>query len=262
MTQMRFRLTALALICACGFATSSKNTLATETLTPQEPEQSSLTFYVVNYPPYMIVNGSNEISGMDVDVVTEAFKAVGLSVNFGVLPWKRVVKLMQVGKIAGGLSCSKRKGRETYMLFSDHISLTRQAAITRSNMDTSNIKTLSDLKNYRITTVSGWGTADQLNSHQINFEPSKDLRSGLVSVLHRGVDAFYGPEIPSMHSAKIMGEHDNIKAVYLDDIMANKLHLCIAAKYPDSDKILTTFNRGLKIIKENGLYEQIQAAYF
>lgn len=224
--------------------------------------KEGLVFYVVDYPPYMIVNEKNEVSGMDVDVVSAAFKESGQSVAFGVLPWKRVMKLMQVGEIAGGLSCSKRKGRETFMLFSDYISETRQAAITRNGMDTSKIKNLDDLKSHSVTTVSGWGTENMLRDRQIDYVESKDIRSGLVNVLHRGVDVLYGPEIPAKHSAKMMGDNTSIKATYLDDIPSNKLHLCISKGYPNSEEILESFNNGLAIIKQNGKYQEIQATYF
>lgn len=224
--------------------------------------KEDLVFYVVDYPPYVIVNDKNEISGMDVDVVSAAFQESGETVIFKVLPWKRVMKLMQVGEIAGGLSCSKRKGRESYMLFSEYISLTRQAVITRKNFNTSKIKNIIDLNSYSVTTVSGWGTDDELKEHQIDFTASKDIRSGLVSVLHRGVNALYGPEIPTMHSAKKMGQQDQIKATYLDDVTENKLHLCISKTYPNSVEILTSFNKGLKTIKKNGRYKEIQSTYF
>ncbi|UGA57687.1 substrate-binding periplasmic protein [Vibrio sp. VB16] len=224
--------------------------------------KDALVFYVVNYPPYMIINDKNEISGMDVDVVSAAFKESGQLVDFETLPWKRIMKSMQAGEIAGGLSCSKRKGRESYMLFSEYISETRQAAITLKSMDTSQIKHLDNFKNYSVTTVSSWGTANQLRMNKIDYVNSNDIRSGLVNVLHRGVDILYGPEIPAMHDAKNMGEVDNIKATYLEDVTSNKLHLCISKGYPHSDDILDEFNRGLKIIKQNGTYKDIQAKYF
>lgn len=224
--------------------------------------QEPLTFYVVHYPPYMIVNNENEITGMDVEVVSAAFRESGQPVIFEVMPWKRVMKLMQVGEVAGGLSCSKRKGREEYMLFSDYISTTRQAAITRKNTNTEHLTSLHSLRNYSVTTISGWGTTNQLNANDVKYLPSKDMRSALVSVLHRGVDVFYGPEIPTMHIAKKMNAKDDLKVTYMDDVVANKLHLCISQFYPNSDKILATFNRGLRKIKQNGEYEKIQRKYF
>lgn len=243
---MKYGLILLSFILYCGSAIANEG----------------LVFYVVDYPPYMIVNEKNEVSGMDVDVVSAAFREVDQSVAFGVLPWKRVMKLMQVGEIAGGLSCSKRKGRESFMQFSDYISETRQAAITREGMDTSKIKNLDDLQNYSVTTISGWGTENKLRAHQIEYVESKDIRSGVVNILHRGVDVLYGPEIPSMHSAKMMGENNRIKATYLNDIPANKLHLCVSKGYPNSEEIVASFNRGLAIIKQNGKYKEIQATYF
>ncbi|MGF1762648.1 substrate-binding periplasmic protein [Aliivibrio kagoshimensis] len=224
--------------------------------------QEDLVFFVVDYPPYMIVGDNNEVSGMDVEVVSAAFKEVGQPVSFDVLPWKRIKKLIEVGEIAGGLSCSKRKGRENYMLFSEYISFTRQAAITHIDFDSSKIKSLNDLKKYSVTTVSGWGTADQLESFNIDYIATKDIRSGLVSVLHRGVDILYGPEIPTMYSAKKMDEKNNIKAIYFDDIDKNELHLCLSKAYPNSSETLRLFNDGLNKIKKNGKYKEIQSHYF
>lgn len=224
--------------------------------------EESLTLYVVNYPPYMIVNSDNEISGMDVDVVSAAFQESGQSVVFEVLPWKRQMKLMQVGEIVGGLSCSKREGREKYMLFSDSISTTQQTVISRKGTNTDQITKLSDLKSYSVTTISGWGTENQLNDNGIAYVPSKDMRSALVSVLHRGVDVFYSSEIPTMHIAKKMNAQDELKVTYLDDVPANKLHLCLSQFYPNNDEVVASFNRGLNIIMQNGKYQEIQRKYF
>ncbi|USD67331.1 transporter substrate-binding domain-containing protein [Vibrio sp. SCSIO 43136] len=224
--------------------------------------QEPLTFYVVHYPPYMIVNSDNEISGMDVEVVAAAFQESGQEVKFDVLPWKRVMKLMQVGEVAGGLSCSKRKGREKYMLFSEYISTTRQTAITRKETQTEPINNLNDLAGYSVTTIAGWGATNKLEAHGIEYLPSKDMRSALVSVLHRGVDVFYGPEIPTMHIAKKMQSQENLKVTYIEDVASISLHLCVSKPYPNSEQIVTSFNRGLQAIKQNGTYETIQRKYF
>ncbi|MGX9417831.1 transporter substrate-binding domain-containing protein [Vibrio sp. RC27] len=224
--------------------------------------QEPLTFYVVDYPPYMIINTENEISGMDIDVVTAAFRESGQTVAFEVLPWKRVMKLMKVGEVAGTLSCSKREGREQYMLFSDFISTTRQAAISRKDTNVNRIKSLIDLSNYSVTTIDGWGTTNQLSAHHVDYTPSKDVRSALIRVLHRGVDVFYGPEIPTLHTAKKMNEEDNLKVTYIDDVASNELHLCLSRFYPQSENILSMFNHGLRIIKQNGKYQQLRGKYF
>lgn len=224
--------------------------------------QDELVFYAVNYPPYLLVNDRNQVSGMDVDVVSAAFDVVGQPVEFDVLPWKRIMKLMKNGEIAGSMSCSQRKSRLEYMLFSEPVSITRQAAITHKEMDTSSIHKLADLKRYSVTTIQGWGSETKLIKQGIPHTVTKDLRSSLVSVLYRGVDVFYGPEFPTRYRAKNMGEKPHIKATYLEDIPSHNLHLCVSKAYPNSAEIVRSFNQGLAVIKQNGTYQRIQDKYF
>jgi len=207
------------------------------------------------------VTNKTDISGIDVDVLTAAFKEVAQPIEIAVLPWKRLIKLMKIGEIAGVLSCSKQKDRESYMLFSERISFVRHAVISRNRLNIKKIKTLNDLKNYSVTTISGRETAEQLTKNHIHYRAAKDIRSGLVSILYRDVDILYASEISVQYSAKILGKQNTIKAIYLNDVPKNNLYLCISKSYPNSENILHLFNRGLKIIKENGKYQQIQAKY-
>jgi len=219
-------------------------------------------FYVVDYPPYIITHTNGHIDGIDVEVIREAFASVHQAVEFKVLPWNRILKLMKVGDIIGTVSCSKRESRMAYMLFSDVISSSRQAVITLEDMNTHFIRKLNDLKMYSVVAVNGWGVQSQLEKRHIPHVLTRDLSTGLVNIVYRGIDGFYGPEKPIFYQAHRMGLLNQIKSTYLMDVPPLKLHLCVSKKYPDSQSIIKKFNEGFALIKKNGRYQQIRVDYF
>ncbi|RQW62734.1 substrate-binding periplasmic protein [Vibrio viridaestus] len=248
---MKFGFLSSQLLLLCLFFTSGSKA--------SEP----LVFYAVDYPPYLIVDlEKNTISGVDIEVVRAAFSEMGQPVTFKVLPWKRILKLMKAGEIAGTMSCSIRQSRKSFMYFSDPISAPRQVAITLKSTDTTEISKLDDLKHFSVVAVDGWGVQTQLKDANIPHDLTKDLRSGLISIAYRGIDVFYGPENPVFYQAKSMGLFKDIKATYLDDVGPLHLHLCVSQNYPHSSEIIKTFNQGLRKIKNNGHYQKIRAKYF
>ena len=221
-----------------------------------------LVFYVVDYPPYIIVKEGKVVTGVDVDVVKAAYSAVGQDVEFRVLPWKRILKLMEAGEIAGTVSCSVREPRKRYMWFSEPISQSRVAAASIKDRGIHGIRVLEDLKNYSVVAVGGWGIQSQLITQGIEHATTKDFRTGLISIIYRGMDVFYTHEIPTLNQALKMHVEDKITMTYIDDVPPIVLHLCVSQRYPASQSIVDKFNRGLALIKKSGTFGEIQSHYF
>ncbi|WP_067211799.1 substrate-binding periplasmic protein [Marinomonas aquimarina] len=224
--------------------------------------QEALTFYVVSYPPYIIVSeDTQQISGIDVDVTRAAFASQGVSVEFKTMPWNRVVKSIEQGRILGTLSCSQRPGREEYMYFSDELSAVSRAVVSRKELVTDDITQLLDLSDYSVVTVDGWGMQKQLQSLNIAHQTSPDLSGAIKAVRYRNIDLLYMASYPAQYYVKQLGVEKDLKVTPLHDELSLSLYVCISSDYPNSDHVLTTVNNGLQQIKENGLYDQIRSRY-
>jgi len=225
-------------------------------------EVEPLTFSVVDYPPYLIVSDDGtSATGMDVEITQAAFSAVGIKADVNVLPWKRIVKLMELGSIPGTLSCSKRADRLPYMLFSDELSYVNRVAISRNDFDAGSINTIDDLSRFSVVTVDGWGMQKQLVKHNIVHQTTPDLEGAIKAIRYRDIDILYVAEFPALHYAKKFGVHQDLKVKYIGTEPKLPLHLCVSKKYPNSQEIVDKFNNGLHKIKSDGTYLEIQSKY-
>lgn len=225
-------------------------------------EAESLTLSVVDYPPYLIVDEDGKsATGMDIEITRAAFAAVGIKAEFDVLPWKRIVKSMQLGLIPGTLSCSKRPDRLSYMRFSDELSHVNRVAISRNEFDSSSINTIDDLSRFSIITVDGWGMQQQLVKLNIAHQTTPDLESAIKAIRYRDIDILYVAEFPALYYARKLGVRNDLKVRYIGTEPKLPLYLCLSKDYPGSEAILEKFNKGLQQIRENGVYSEIQSKY-
>ena len=237
-------------------------TLIMSTLTCHAAHIQAIEFYVVDYPPHILVNENDQtVSGMDVDIVTSAFAAQGEQVIFKVMPWKRILKSMELGLIPGTVSCTARPGRSNYIYFSDPLSYVIRAVVSLSNLRTVDIKSVPDLKHFSVATVDGWGMQKKLKEFDISHQTAPDLDSAIKAVRYRNVDLLYMAEYPARYVVNEMGMSNELKVTPLIREPRLPLHLCVSKGFPGAQKILATANAGLEKIKANGVLEAIRASY-
>ncbi|SER04474.1 amino acid ABC transporter substrate-binding protein, PAAT family [Amphritea atlantica] len=220
-----------------------------------------LELYTVNFPPYTIIEPQNTIRGIDVEVVTAAFAAVGIEAIITEAPWKRILKNMEHGRVAGTLSCARNAPREKFMLFSEPISENIWGAVTSRDFDSHNLSHLSDIQGYEVIAVADWGQSQQLSQHNLRHSVTPDIDSGIRSVVYRNVDLFYNGKLPSLYHAQNLGLQDKIAFHRFEDIESTPLHLCLSRLYPDSQTLLEQFNSGLNKIKHSGEFDAIYKKY-
>lgn len=220
-----------------------------------------IELYAVHYPPYQIIDNSGEISGIDVEVTRAAFEAVNIPIIVKTAPWKRILKNIQYGRIAGTITCSKRPGREVFMGYSAPISSAQQVAFSAVSTVVYGLKQFSDLENYNVTVVEGWGIQKELELADIPHIPTTDVASGINSIVYRDVDVFYNGYLTTMYQARKMGLETMIKATFLEGQQETDFHVCFSKAYPGYQRIKQRFNKGLEIIKQNGVYGKIHQRY-
>ena len=209
----------------------------------------------------MIVDDQNTISGIDVAVTRAAFAAVGIRANIVTAPWKRILKNLEHGYIAGTLSCSQRPDRETFILYSDKLSEAHQVAVMSVNTDDQQLRNFTDLNQYKVIAVEGWGIERELTQQGINHTTTPEMDSGIRSVVFRGIDVFYNGELTTLFRARQLGLLDDIKTKRFADKESSTFHLCLSKKYPGNDELLKQFNIGLAIIKASGEFDEIYSSY-
>ncbi|WP_286238769.1 substrate-binding periplasmic protein [Neptuniibacter halophilus] len=224
-------------------------------------ESDKVELYTVNYPPYTIIDEAGNISGIDVEVTKAAFAAVGIDAIIKTEPWKRIYKNVTHGRVAGVLSCSRRPDREAIILFSDPTSEATQVAIAATETDLSELQVFADLKKFSVTSVEGWGIEKELTRAGIEHTTTPDPEGSLRAVVFRDLDIYYSGRLTTLYLARQMGLADKIKVKTFTDKQSTDFHLCLSKQFPGSESLRETFNRGLKMIRENGQFQSIYDRY-
>ena len=225
-------------------------------------QAESIEFSVVDYPPYILVDDTtNSISGLDVEIVQAAFADQGVDVSFKTVPWKRIIKSMELGLIPGTVSCTKRPNRTDYMLFSEPLSIESRAVVSKTTLDTTSIYEFDDLAAYSLVAIDGWGMQKRLVQQRIPHQASPDLESALNAVRYRNVDLLYMAEYPARYAIKNLGAEQQLKVTLMAGEETLPLHLCVSREYPNAEHIIQTVNAGLEKISANGTLDEIRRKY-
>lgn len=228
---------------------------------PSIAEEKHIELFTVHYPPYTIIDPQDHITGIDVDVTRAAFAAVGIDAKISAAPWKRILKNIQHGRIAGTLTCSKRAERAEYIHYSDQLSEAHQVAVIAAKTKTGKLKNFADLNLFRVTVVEGWGIERELTNSNIQHSTTPDIDSGIRSVVYRDIDVFYNGELASLYHARQLDLQDKIKIRRFADKESTPFHLCLSKKYPGTDNLIEKFNIGLSTIKASGVFDAIYQQY-
>lgn len=230
-------------------------------LSPAVIANQTIKLYTVDYPPYTMIDDKGAISGIDVEVTQAAFAAVGINADIQTAPWKRILKSIRHGRMAGTVTCSKRAGRDQFILFSDVLSEANQSAVMRLERADDDIVSFDDLSKVSVSVVDGWGIQKELQHAGIAHSVVPDVDSGIRSLIYRNIDVFYNAGLVTNYRARQLGLQDKIKIKRLKGKQSTQYHLCLSRSYPDAELLLEKFNEGLRLIKNNGRYQAIYDRY-
>jgi len=235
----------------------------------------TLTLYAEHYPPYAIdvkanqpinsnatnIDDNSMLSGMDIELIQQAYFAMGVEAKFEFRPWKRIMRDVEQGHILGGISCRRTEHREGFINFSDPISQSRQTFITRTNFKGEVPQGLEGLKSLKVVIVSGYSQQSILDTGEIKYIPASSLTQGLNLVQHRDQDVFFSGWEGAAYEAKRLGYLDELVFTPANIGGVKEFHVCFSKKYAESDKWRLILNKGLEKIKEQGLMETIKQKY-
>ncbi len=216
------------------------------------------------WPPYLSEKLTHYGAGSH--IVTEAFWAVGIKVNYGFFPWKRSYKYAKKGK-------GERKtwhGSVVWVHTEE-----RAKSFDYSDVVIEDSEVLFYLKEKPLK----WDSINDLNGKKIGgtahttyplFEKAENegklviQRAGNYDTLF---NRLLGGRIDAIPQVKRVGQYflqknfvaeDQEKITFSPTVIQNrKYHLIFSKQRPENKKILTLFNEGLVKIKKTGKYNKI-----
>jgi polar amino acid transport system substrate-binding protein len=226
--------------------------------------QTRDTIRVTNgeWPPFLSEHAPHY--GFASHIITEAFALVGVEVEYGFFPWKRSYKLAMEGKWDGSAIWWENEERRTLFYFTDSVSSTREAFfhLKAKAFDWTRYE---DLRELRIGGTNPYDYGKAFNDAEsvgiINVERAPNDETSLKKLLKGRLDVFPGT---------VMVTYEQIRKTFSDEeaallthhpkpIAERPVYLIFSKKLPGNEHMRDRFNEGLRMLKENGRWDQIIA---
>ncbi len=218
---------------------------------------------VDDFPPFAYkVDG--KLTGIDIDVLNEAAKRIGVSIKINAYPWKRVMKFVEKGVIDGGFAAFKTREREEFCLYIEILHFEDFYLFVKKGSEFK-YSDISDLYGKTIGKDRGVFVGDKFEQAskegKIRIEEVSDLNmQNMEKLLKYGrLDAAIGDLGVMMYYSKSLGMEKDI--VPIGPVGKKKGAYLVLSKASSSfkDKIglQDKFRAVLKQIKQDGTYLRI-----
>ncbi len=224
-------------------------------------EKRAVSMACAMFPPYKIEsrNKNTPHSGIDLEVMREAFSAVDRDVTFDFFPWKRTVKMAERGQTDGLCGCAYRPEREGKFIYSDMMGLHSQGVFLNEASNVRDIGSLDDLEGHSIAAVRGYAVHQELNDRKNIRSVEANDDNQLLRLLTAGrVDAIYSYRDIILYR---MAMNSDTRKVQYFEFSSQPYYLCFSRSKSGIEEIVDDFNQGLRIIRFNGTYQKIWQSY-
>ncbi len=199
---------------------------------------------------------------LEVQVSKAVFKRVGYNVKIRPVPWERAMREAKSGQVDGIIGVWYSEERSQFFEYTKPIYKHRVFFFKRKDQDI-NYTTLKDLQGYTIGVVRGWTYSEEFDQATfLQKDVVKDRRSNLLKLIHGRIDL-----TPDVEHDVHLRLHANFPE-HADDIetvgkplVVHLLYTIVSKANPNHKNIVEDFNRGLKMIKNDGTYNKILDAY-
>lgn len=213
-----------------------------------------------NYPPYNYEDADGKLTGIDVDLATEAFRRMGYQAVFRTIDWEAKKELVESGEIDCIWGSFSIDGRENQYRWTEPYMYSRQVVAVQEN---SSIYTLQDLEGKRVAVQSTTKPEEIFLSHtdpripQIRELFSLQNRELIYPYLTKGyADAIAGHETSIMQSMVEYNLHYRI----LEEPLLT-VGLGVAFAKDDERSLCDDLSQTFREMREDGTMEQIIGKY-
>jgi len=213
----------------------------------------SLTY--LSYPPFYDEALLNK--GPISEIITEAFKHEGYSVQLEQLPWARALKWTKQGKYDGIFTAWHRKEREEFFLYSDPLPENALVLFKRKD-STISFQHYSELKPYTIGIVRGYVNPVEITDAGLKLEVVNTDKQNLQKIIQSHLDMCLTDRSVGRYILATQLGVDADKVDWLEPPVKTELQYLMFSKAAVDYKAKhKSFNRGLQAIKDSGLYQEI-----
>lgn len=215
------------------------------------------------YEPYFIYDEkSDKISGMDFDLIKEAFKESDYKVEVKIVPWDTSVKMVKNGLSDILPAISYDKDREKYLMFSDSYRYESPYGFYTSYDKSIEVEKLSDLEGKKVGVISGYTYFAELYNLDIKIEESSKEEILFKKLLKGQLDIV----VLEMESADYQVKKLKVEKVIRKEpyifVLQNPVKTYLGfGTSKNHDSVCKHFNNKIKEMQQNGMLKKIIDKY-
>ncbi|EEX94857.1 putative amino acid ABC transporter, periplasmic amino acid-binding protein [Vibrio orientalis CIP 102891 = ATCC 33934] len=199
--------------------------------------------------------------GVSVEIITEAFKSQGHSVDFKIMPWTRALNEVKSGKVDVLVATWFTNERTSFLKYSDPYLENSLKFIMRkgegfeyNGLDSLSGKTVGIIRNY------GYGD-EFLSATNFKKPEANDLIANAKKLTAKRVDLTLEDELVAKSTLSAAGMNLDDFDFTNNALSVNPLHVTSGLANPNHAEYIEAFNKGLVEIKANGTFDKILAKY-
>lgn len=208
-----------------------------------------------SWPPY--VDGLGQ--GLSTDIVKAAFAAVGVEVTIEAKPYARVLRELEAGQLDAGYNVVPQTSTEPRFIFGEVPLLTATVSFYYVPNAVKPYQSVADIPTgTTIASIIDYEYGDQYEAHRSRFREYKVMRQSQiirmlvggrveVAVLYDRVAAYTLNRMELPPDTLVRGALHQTSDVYV----------AFSRKNPRSKEYAALLDEGLRIIRKNGVYDQI-----
>lgn len=227
-------------------------------------DETSIVVATSPYEPFIIYDEkTKKVSGMDFDLITEAFRESNYKVEFKIVPWDTSIKMVKKGLSDILPTISYDKTRETYLKFSDSYRFESPYGFYTSQSQEIEIRHLSDLDGKRIGVIAGYTYFPELYKlRNSKLEESSKEDILFKKLLKNQLDVVVlDMDSGDYQVKKLKMEHLICKEPYVFALKTPAGTYLGFGTVKNHDVLREMFNQKIKEMQQNGKLQQIVKKY-
>ncbi len=229
-------------------------------LTSFKAMAETVTFVSSSWPPYTGLELAH--GGFTNEIIRQALEQTNLKSKFIYMPWRRAMESVKTGEIDALYSAYYSTERASTYIASEPYVYSDLMLATHSDSHISGYKTLADLSPYRIGVVRGYVNSPEFDQADfLQKEPVTNDKLNLKKLLGKRVDLIVIDRFVALHLLQSMGKSEKSIRFLAKPLDQKPVHIMFSRKNTLSAARVEAFNSGLKIIKQQGIYQEILKRY-
>jgi polar amino acid transport system substrate-binding protein len=219
-----------------------------------------ISIATLEWPPNISVNLPEY--GLTGAMVKAAFEAVGHTVNIQFMPWTRALKEVLDGRTEVVMGAYYNEDRGKKYIYSDLIYHVDVGLIARPGLAKKSYESLQELVPFKIGITRNYANSKE-------FDAARYLRKYIAASPVLNVRKLYRGRIDMTAMSFDTFRYEAEKEGFCPDrvtfvqppLQRHGLYIMGSRNIPDGKEIIDDFNKGLKIIRANGTFDQIMKKY-